>query len=111
MSEQRRQPPPDLEPTSRSCPQGAFLEDLLLAFVAASPADRARLVHEARAALASAGLDRAVLQEALDARLADDLEGPLDLRAELEDVDHRVEEGARALLGLRAAAAATAFRT
>ncbi len=109
MSERRHPPSIELEAEPCSGRQHALLEDVLLEFLTASPTDRDRMVHDARVALATAGLHRAVLREALDGRLAEHLDRFPALRGELETVERRIEESARALLGMRAAAATIAL--
>ncbi len=99
--------------SARTMPEpGALRSDLadaLLCFLSAPARDREEMVQDARRALATAGLHRAVLQEALGERVLDELNGFPELRSELAAARERVVESAELLLGLRATAATIAF--
>ncbi len=97
------------ESACRCCARRTHLADALLEFVVARAPERERMVRDARVALATAGLHRAVVREALDGRLAHEREGFPELRSELAAIQDRVVEGAELLLGLRAVASTIGF--
>ncbi len=94
------------ESACRWCAHRSDLADQLLAFALAPEPDRERMVHDARRALATAGLQRAVMREMQEATA---LEALPDLPQEMAAVHERIVDGAEILLGLRAARSAVGF--
>ncbi len=86
-----------------------FHAEPLLDFLNATAHERERMAREARQDLAAAGLNEAIIHEALERASPEELNGCPHLREDLVAARDRIIQSARLFLGMRAAAAMIGF--